>query len=199
MSSNSASTTLSLDLSSDETSLGLFQYVARAYNLAQQAGNETPGFINPDVVIGNASDQVAVNVEGQLLGARAAGIEDSVHPSEEEELIEGVRSFAETNEDWDPIPTSVAIHAAQRTYDIKDLITENGLEWVMPHFGSNGMGGISLHWWNGERSLTFHFRVDESTAYVFAWGADMWNEMESDDNPSQDEILSLWRRLYNNE
>lgn len=95
-------------------------------------------------------------------------------------------------------PETVA--AAKRLITrVHRLVFKHGLAWMVPHIGSDGEGAVSFEWWNGRSSLTLYAYADDSTESLFAWGVDIENEMESGENPADDQILNLWNRLLESE
>jgi hypothetical protein len=64
-----------------------------------------------------------------------------------------------------------------------------------PHVATEGTGEVSLGWWYGDKSLTFFINPTGETEYLKAWGANIYNDMEEGFNPTDHQLIDLWRWL----
>lgn len=101
--------------------------------------------------------------------------------------------------DWTFITPETVAAAKDLAARYYFAIAEAGELWQPVHVSSDAEGGISFEWWNEDRTLTLFTHPDQSTSYLFAWGLNIWTEMETGENPDDSLLLSLWLRLNEGE
>ena len=112
------------------------------------------------------------------------------------EQIVNVAAYAQTGKaNWETVATETVVAAQSLVARVHGLVHQHGLTWMAPHVSSDGQGAISFEWWRGPRSLTLYAYADGVTESLLAWGADMVSQMESQDNPSDEQICALWNRI----
>ena len=112
------------------------------------------------------------------------------------EQIEQVATYAENEEaNWLPITAETVIEAQTLIARVHELVYAGGLVWQVPHVGSDGDGAISFEWWRRNQTLTLYAYADGSTESLLAWGADVFSAMESAENLTDEQIVSVWRRF----
>lgn len=113
--------------------------------------------------------------------------------------IEAVARYALRSSEWMDVTTETVATAKALIVNYYHEVVRAGYLWTKPHVSSDAEGGITFEWWRNLFSLTFYVHPDKSTGYLLAWGLDIWNEMETGENPDETQRLNLWRRLYGSE
>lgn len=95
--------------------------------------------------------------------------------------------------DIDPEVLKSAKSFIKRVYHV---IIKNSLVWQTPHVSIDDNDGISFEWWHNGHALTVFVTPFKNIEYLRAWGSKIWEEMEEGENPSDEQLLTLWQWLY---
>lgn len=112
------------------------------------------------------------------------------------QMIDEVAEYSATHRaEWASISVEAVATAKNLLTRLYIAVAQIGELWQFPHTSSDAEGGISFEWWNQERALTLFAYGDESTSFLYAWGLNIWTEMETGENPDDARLVELWLRL----
>jgi hypothetical protein len=74
------------------------------------------------------------------------------------------------------------------------LIAEEAMTWHPPHLGTEDHGDVEFSWWRGEKTLLISVTGQE-IRYLRVWGANIQSEMDEGQDPSDADLVNLWRWL----
>lgn len=83
----------------------------------------------------------------------------------------------------------------QLTERLTRLLAESRLTY---HEGSIGVedGNLEMSWWRKTKALIFTITPEGDVLYLKVWGPHMERDMEEGENPTDAQIVELWKWLY---
>lgn len=111
------------------------------------------------------------------------------------DLIELPEIIRSTSMPADPIKTATLLTANQFITRFVNIMTRYEQVYTPPHVSTEGKGEVSFEWWRNEKILTFIVETDGEITCLKVWGVDIWEEMEETSNPTDNELIDLWRWL----
>ncbi|MBP8292130.1 MAG: hypothetical protein KAX65_05115 [Caldilineaceae bacterium] len=113
--------------------------------------------------------------------------------------IDAVAQYAAQAAEWMAVTAETVAAAKVLIANYYREVAKADYLWSMPHVSSDAEGSVTFEWWHNHISLTLYVHPDQSTSYLFAWGLNIWTEMETGENPDEAQRLNLWRRLHESE
>ena len=95
---------------------------------------------------------------------------------------------------FDPIDRKTIEAAEKYILNFSNLVKQSNLPWTNPYVTTKGDGDVSFKWWQDDNKLlTLTVKPNGNVEFVKIWGSQMSQKMRMGWQPSDKELLSIWK------